>query len=277
MITLCLDTDIGTDVDDLEALALLLGSPECFLASITTVYGDTELRARMVSRAYALLEQERPPIAAGLGQPMSGRPVWWAGHEGASMPDLAAEPFDAALDAVEILRRSEVIAAIGPLTNVAAAITGPHRITELILMAGDFGSAQPEHNLLSDVTAAQAVFGSAIRATVTGIEQTERVVLSDDQIAELAAAGAFGTVLVEEIRRFRSWLGRPDSPHDAVAVLAALRPELFEFAVGVVEVDAEGRTALRPDPGGPHRVVTDLDAGAVAAEIHRRILCATRG
>ena len=45
-----LDTDIGTDVDDLLALALLVGSPEVQLIGVTTVYGDTALRARMSRR-----------------------------------------------------------------------------------------------------------------------------------------------------------------------------------------------------------------------------------
>ena len=39
-----LDTDIGTDVDDVLALTLLANSPEFELAGITTVYGDTVYR-----------------------------------------------------------------------------------------------------------------------------------------------------------------------------------------------------------------------------------------
>src|SRR4051794_4380612 len=41
-----LDTDIGSDVDDLLALALLVGAQEVQLIGVTTVYGDTVLRAR---------------------------------------------------------------------------------------------------------------------------------------------------------------------------------------------------------------------------------------
>lgn len=46
-----LDTDIGTDVDDTLALAVLLGSPEIDLLGVTTVYGDVTLRARMAPQA----------------------------------------------------------------------------------------------------------------------------------------------------------------------------------------------------------------------------------
>jgi purine nucleosidase len=40
------DTDIGTDVDDCLALALILCSPELQLEGVTYVYGDVDLRAR---------------------------------------------------------------------------------------------------------------------------------------------------------------------------------------------------------------------------------------
>ena len=51
-----LDTDIGDDIDDAFALALLLQSPEIKLLGITTAFGDTELRARLVERYLAAVD-----------------------------------------------------------------------------------------------------------------------------------------------------------------------------------------------------------------------------
>jgi purine nucleosidase len=45
-----LDTDIGDDIDDAFALGLALESPEVKLLGITTAYGDTDLRAKLVGR-----------------------------------------------------------------------------------------------------------------------------------------------------------------------------------------------------------------------------------
>jgi purine nucleosidase len=45
-----LDTDIGDDIDDAFALALALRSPELKLLGITTAYGDTDLRAKLLGR-----------------------------------------------------------------------------------------------------------------------------------------------------------------------------------------------------------------------------------
>jgi purine nucleosidase len=270
-----LDTDIGSDVDDLLALAMLLGSPEWDLAAVSTVYGDTVLRARMVRRVYRLADRPAPPIAAGAREARSGRPVWWAGHEGILMPDLASEPVDDTLDAVTLLRTSSAVAAIGPLTNVAEAMAEPHHIEELVIMGGDFASGEPEHNIQCDVAAAQAVFDAGTPTLITGIDQTKRVVLDDDSIAAVRSSGSLGKLMAAEIRQFRVWLGRPDSPHDPIAVLAAIRPDLFTVVRGRVRVDSAGATTLQRRDDGPHRVVVDLDAPAVLREIVSRVCRAT--
>jgi purine nucleosidase len=41
------DTDIGDDIDDAYALALLLRSPEVQMVGVTTAFEDTHLRARL--------------------------------------------------------------------------------------------------------------------------------------------------------------------------------------------------------------------------------------
>jgi len=48
------DTDIGTDVDDALALAFILRSPELQPEGVTCVYGDVDLRARMVIKMLQL-------------------------------------------------------------------------------------------------------------------------------------------------------------------------------------------------------------------------------
>ena len=49
MLKLLLDTDIGSDIDDAMCLAYLLSQPRCELLGVTTVSGDVEARARLVS------------------------------------------------------------------------------------------------------------------------------------------------------------------------------------------------------------------------------------
>ena len=49
-IPVILDTDIGTDVDDVWALVFLLCCPELDLKLVTTSTGDTEYRARIAAK-----------------------------------------------------------------------------------------------------------------------------------------------------------------------------------------------------------------------------------
>jgi hypothetical protein len=45
-----IDTDIGDDIDDAFAVALALKSPELEILGISTTFGDTEARAKIVDR-----------------------------------------------------------------------------------------------------------------------------------------------------------------------------------------------------------------------------------
>jgi hypothetical protein len=61
-----IDTDIGDDIDDAFALALALRSPELKILGVTTAFGDTELRARLVDRYLAAVGRKDIPVAAGV-------------------------------------------------------------------------------------------------------------------------------------------------------------------------------------------------------------------
>lgn len=61
-----LDTDIGDDIDDAFALALALRSPEIHLLGITTTFGDTELRAKLVERLLNDTYEWGPKVGAGV-------------------------------------------------------------------------------------------------------------------------------------------------------------------------------------------------------------------
>ena len=280
---LTLDTDIGSDVDDVLALATILGSPELALGAITTVYGDVLLRARLAARVVRVAGTPVESIVPGRADTWSGRPVWWPGHEGALYDDLDTERVSSGLDAAAVLADSVVVAAIGPLANLADALNRPSAISELYVMGGDFpvdaSEAVAEHNIRCDVTAADAVFRSGVRATVIGLDQTQRVRIGPADVARIESAGALGQLLGAEIRAYWGVTGRAyNVPHDPAAVLMMTSPELFTFATGRITVEtfgaAEGVTRFTPDPDGPHRIVTDLDDREISGRTVDRIVSA---
>src|SRR6266478_6152284 len=65
-----LDTDIGDDIDDALALALVLRSPEIELLGVTTVFGDTRKRAHLAAHVLQTFGREDIPVAAGLDVPL---------------------------------------------------------------------------------------------------------------------------------------------------------------------------------------------------------------
>lgn len=286
-----LDTDLGSDVDDAMALAQLLGTPEVSLLGLTTVYGDTRLRARIAQR-YASSAGRQLTVVPGESTPLSGREVWWPGHEGTLHENLDAEPISDG-SAVEHLIKTvndqpgQVdLVAIGPLTNVAAAIQADPgfaaNVRHLWVMGGDFSGTDCEHNFRSDDVAASVVLSAGIPATVTGVEITRRVTVEQSQLDQIAQAGELGRILQADIRQWWAfWSEHWNVPHDPVTVLTLTRPDLFTFSAPgrvTIELGGEqaGRSTFTPDEQGTTRIVTDLDAVGVAAAITRAIVAAGR-
>lgn len=281
-----LDTDIGTDVDDAMALALLLGS-DVDLDLVTTVYGDVGLRARLAQR-YAGLAGRRLRVVPGRSATASGKPVWWAGHEGSLHADLDDEQVEAGDGVAALVERVTAepgavdVVAIGPLTDVAAAleIAPALPVRGLWVMGGSFADDVAEHNLACDAVAAHRVLSSGLPTVVAGLEITRQVRIGTDQLERIGAAGPLGAALAADIRQWWQFWGEHwNVPHDPVAVLAMLRPDLLETSdVGRVEIEVaapgepgQGRSTFVPDPTGTTRVVTAVDADAVGEEIVRAI------
>ncbi len=69
-IKVLLDTDIGSDIDDAVCLAYLLAQPQCELLGVTTVTGETDKRAMMVSALCKVAGQDDVPIYPGTEEPL---------------------------------------------------------------------------------------------------------------------------------------------------------------------------------------------------------------
>jgi len=296
-----LDTDLGSDVDDALALALLLGSPEVELLGVTTAYGDTALRARATSRLLQLAGVPGPgepgglPVRAGAGAPLSGAEVWWAGHEGTLLGDLSTAPTTAVSgpdDAADWLAATAARApgevdllAIGPLTGVAVALRRHPRLARdlrsLVVMGGRWdggrgaeGDDGAEHNLRSDAVAAAEVLACGAPTLVVGLEVTQQVHLGSTDVERIAAAGPLGAALAAQVHQWREFWGeRWGVPHDPVTALLLCQPDLLELGPpGRAEVDGRGTSVHVPDPAGTVRVATGVDAAGAAAAVVARVL-----
>src|SRR5436190_19686077 len=87
-----IDTDIGDDVDDAFAVALALRSPELQILGISTVFGDTQVRVKLLDRLLGDADRRDIPVLKGTPTDaktsLSQRPYAEGGHFArASHPD----------------------------------------------------------------------------------------------------------------------------------------------------------------------------------------------
>ena len=259
-IPLLLDTDIGTDVDDAFALALILASPELDLRGVTTVGSEPLTRAQIVCRFLAAVGQNNIPVAAGASpQPAEeiekqGRYVKSNRNRRPRMPQPVKE------SAVEFLyqrlkeRRGEwTLLTIGPLTNIARLLREHPDckpwIRRIVLMAGSVrvgykGKAPPETewNIRCDIPAAQAVFASGIPLVVAPLDATTMLKLEEGPRRRLFEAR---TPMTEQVRMlYELWGEQTPTLYDPVAVALCFEERFCTMEDLRLEVDAKGQTRI---------------------------------
>lgn len=248
-----LDTDIGTDVDDLLALVLLAKAAEIRFCGVTTVHGDTILRAKIARVACDLLGRREVAVAAGESNTLANRPIFWAGHEGKGIDGLDDADISSKVSAEEFLIQSAhkfagslEILAIAPLTNLARAVLNTPdfaaNVKRIYLMGGAYWLPYHEHNIETDPEAAQAVFQSGIPITAIGLDVTLRVPFTEPDLLRLQyLPNGLGPLLEDQVRRWWKYLGESRCYlHDPLAALAMLQPDLFVFEDHAVTIDGAG-------------------------------------
>ena len=299
-IRLVLDTDIGTDVDDCLALAVLLASPEVSLEGVTCVYGDVALRARMVLKLLRLAGRADVPVMCGAGLTLLGlRDVYWAGHEGVGLleaEDGALRPSDE--HAVDYLVRTVMaspgeihLLAVGPLTNVALALRRQPRLFDnlagLTIMGGAQRSADrltlpyAEHNIACDPEAALIVLSHPAPKTLVPLDVTTRVSIRRPDVERIRAAGTpFHDAVARQVELYPRFAAQGSTYlHDPLAAALLVEPDLCEVVPLRVDVETQGRfgagvTFMRtPSDGTPPTagVALGVDAGTAERFIVERL------
>jgi inosine-uridine nucleoside N-ribohydrolase len=264
-IPILLDTDIGTDVDDAFALALILHSPELELVGVTTVSGDTQARARLAAKM--LWEAGRPniPVVAGEpGKPLPIEQTRWA--EGFTSPALRSEKAVDFLKAQIERRPGELtLVPIGPLTNIGALLRQDpavaKKIKQIVMMGGSItygyepGSGPiAEYNIASDPAAAQVVFSSGIPILMVPLDVTAMLQL--DAAARHRVFSHLSPLTNALTLLYHLWNQPTPTLFDPMAVAMLVQPSLCETKPLAIEVDTQGFT--RPVEGKPANATVAL-------------------
>jgi purine nucleosidase len=284
MLRIILDTDLamgapGSDIDDGFALALAHADPEIQLDLITTVNGNTDVESATILTGELVrrLGIEDVPIVKGAAAAVTHPEIVRTPADAvAALRDSvpAPAPGYAAVEIVEhvMAHPGEItLVAIGPLTNVAAALVLEPRLAsavkEIVIMGGMFFGTMPdrtmpgEFNVWVDPEAARAVLRSGAPQRWVGLDVTLQVRLTREHAARMLAADApfapfAGEATIAWIDHLKE--RNPGSAvdadscamHDPLAVAVLTRPDLCEFrevAVSVITGDGEARGVMITD------------------------------
>lgn len=289
-----MDTDIGSNVDDLFALAFLLASPELELTGIGVVSGDVHDRGRLARLLLGATGRGGIPVALGHSNPLapgataSDRPC---GH-GLDVAPTGCEAFDPRpatallLDTVRKHGGNLSVVGTGPLTNLASfARDHPYAFRSLravSLMGGSFlgvdaRSIRPETNFALDPEAADVVLASGADVLLHGLNVTRPCLLSREEVEQLAALRTpRADLLARCAMHFLDCTGRVETPmHDSVAVATLVCPDLICYRplpVRVQTVGPEAGVLICPEESKNRvRVAVKLDTDRFHALFWERI------
>jgi purine nucleosidase len=215
-----LDTDLGGDIDDLCALAMLLRAPgNIQLTGVTTVAEANGRRAGYVRYVLALEGQDTIPVAAGaevskgfyrypeLGYPSEAR--YW--------PEPIT-PFPNSIDtAIDLLKQSidqgATIVAIGPFTNLYLLdlqYPGILQRANLFLMGGYIFPIRPgfpnwgndmDWNIQVDIKSAKYVIEHS-NPTLIPLTVTVETAFRRAHLADLRKSGTLGQLIARQAEEF---------------------------------------------------------------------------
>ncbi len=264
---LIIDTDPG--IDDAIAILLTLASQELELVAITTVAGNCPL-SEATSNALRILEfagRTDVPVYAGCPRPLLRPQIFGKFHgrgglDGEALPSCTGSAAEghAVAQLIALSRNAQAngekltICAIGPLTNIATALTMAPDIAqswqELVVMGGGFavaGNRTPysEFNFLADPHAVRIVLGSGAPIVLMPLDLTHQAMATPARIATMQASGGRFALTVAKLLAF--WdrndiarFGEPGGPlHDPTTIGYLLAPGFFGGRSVHVEIDCE--------------------------------------
>lgn len=264
-----IDTDPG--IDDAFAILYAMACRQFDLIGVTTVFGNADIETTTRNALWLLeqLGQSDIPVARGASVPLSGKhhisPVEIHGKDGfgpfpARMPNATPVAENAAdfMARVASENPGEVtVIALGPLTNIAEALTrNPDFATdvaEILVMGGAFetaGNKTPyaEANIANDAKAAQIVASSHALTSFVGLDITNRILLAAKDIQAVSRANRpkmsdflqqIGSYYID----FYASKGMTEGAglHDPATIIAAHSGELFEWHRCQVDIQTEGK------------------------------------
>lgn len=263
-----LDCDLGGDIDDAFALALLLCSQDEFeILGICMDHGYTPGRGKIAAKILHMTGFDEIPVYLGrhtariVGEDTvlagsSPQMIWAA--EFNKLECIQDQPApDFILETLNNYPGEILIFTLGPVDNIADVLNrDPGALMKAKKVVSMFGSVRvgygdgppvPEANVYNSVEAGKKLMNSGADLLLAPLDNTGHVILNETYIN---AIGMRQSPLTDAISAlYPLWYGSYKHAqqlvlYDAVAIGMVLWPELFDTEEGYIYVDDEGFTRI---------------------------------
>ena len=259
-----IDTDPG--VDDAMAILLALNSPELKVEALTVVPGNVEAAQGLENalKIVSLAGRCDVTVAAGAQHPLNQKLItaqFWHGKNGLAGVELPASKCkadarfgpDLIIEMVHKYPHELTLIPVGPLTNIALAVSKDSSIASLVrdivIMGGSVSGGNingaAEANIYNDPEAAQIVFSAGWMVTMIGSDVGERTLMTRKYLAELRSNHGPESDFVAKLANF--YLTRSEKSgysgaamYDPLAVGAVIDPTLVTLKGMHVDVETRG-------------------------------------
>lgn len=260
-----LDTDIGDDIDDAFALAILLQEKQADLIGVTTVFRNARQRGKMASYLISTFKRN-VNVYCGCDNPLIAEikdlvpknileketvdeyGKYYLPQYLEKMNEGRIEKkhaIDFIIESVHQYPHQVIIFGIGPLTNLAMAIRKDPSIVPLIkevrLMGGDPTNVNTkEWNIFCDPEAARIVFSSKVNLYIVGLNVTLKCQLTSKYRELLKNVKKEKYALISEMMEkwFKHYEFNMPVMHDPLAI-ACLFDDFCKFEKAKIKVGLE--------------------------------------
>jgi inosine-uridine nucleoside N-ribohydrolase len=259
-----IDTDPG--IDDAMAILLALNSPELKVEALTVVPGNVDGKQGLENalKIVSLAGRCDVTVAAGAHHPLNQKLItaqFWHGPNGLAGVELQVSKCkadarfgpDLIIELVHKYPREITLIPIGPLTNIALAVSKDPSIVPLVknvvIMGGSIGGGNvngaAEANIYGDPEAASIVFTAGWMVTMIGSDVGERTLMTRKYLNDLQSAHGPESDFVAKLADF--YLTRSEKSgyqgaamYDPLAVATAIDPTLVTLKDMHVDVETKG-------------------------------------
>ncbi|MBD3290102.1 nucleoside hydrolase [candidate division KSB1 bacterium] len=261
------DCDLGGDIDDAFAVALLLASPEFEILGFVMDHGLTKNRAQVACRLLYETGREDIPVVVGketpgiVGKDKEPGPYtqqfhWAKGFD--RIKPIQQNAVDFIIENIRKYPNEVILFTVGPVPNIADVIEKDPDALKLAKhiysMFGSFyigyGSnpvPSAEWNVFADVKSSQKFTESGAKITYAGLDVTTMVNLDEENRSRLWMRESPLTDALSALYtlwRFERYAHPDPTLFDVVPIGMVLWPELFTTRKAFIKVTDSGYTVI---------------------------------